>query len=734
MMLKTYTAQAAINLKLTFRDRTVIFFNYMFPLVFFFIFAQLFHAEQGGAIIQVLTMVISIGILGSGFFGAGIRAVQDRETNVLRRFKVAPISAAPMLVASLITGLFNFLPSVVMMVLLSHFIYGMELPERWPSLLIFVALGALAFRSIGLIVASVVNSMQESQIVIQLLYFPMLFLSGTTIPISVMPNWVQVLAQFIPATYLMTGMQSILGRKESLAQNGSAAGALLLTTVLATFIGVKLFRWEKDEKIQGSAKLWLLAVLAPFLLLGVYQFHSKESLMKARALNRDLLRSRTLLFRDVRIFTGDGRVIESGGVLVKNGKIERVFEGSTPDPKELKAEAVEASGKTLLPGLIDVHVHLAASGGFSESASDYQPDKSMPHALAAYLYSGVTAVRSAGDPLDQVLKIRALMNSGDRLGAELFTCGPMFTASGGHGTEYFKNLPEQVRKQAEEQTVRTPKTPDEARQQVDALKQRGVDCVKAILEAGQAGLLFNRLDVSILQAIAQEARAQKLPIAIHTGDSRDVADALAAGANSIEHGSLRDRIPEPLFAKMKAQGVAYDPTLTAVEGFVAMINGTREPIERPLVLQVGPGALIESTKKFLTSENAEKMRARLKLLNMSLDQGKENLRVAWQAGVVLVTGSDAGNPLVFHGPTIQREVELWVEAGIPASVALQAATYNAARLLGVDRRMGLIKEGYDANLLLVDGNPLKEIKQIESVQSVIFKGERISRSDLFDQE
>jgi imidazolonepropionase-like amidohydrolase/ABC-type multidrug transport system permease subunit len=733
-MMKSYTAQAAINLKLTFRDRTVIFFNYLFPLVFFFIFAQLFHAEQGGAIIQVLTMVISIGVLGSGFFGAGIRAVQDRETNVLRRFKVAPISAAPMLVASLITGLFNFLPSVVVMVLLSHFIYGMALPERWLSLLIFVALGALAFRSIGLIVASVVNSMQESQIVIQLLYFPMLFLSGTTIPISVLPGWVQVVAQFIPATYLMTGMQSILGRKESLAQNGSAAGALLLTTVLATFIGVKLFRWEKEEKIKGSAKLWLLAVLAPFLLLGVYQFRSKDSLVKARMLNRDLMRSRTLLFRDVRIFTGDGRVIESGGVLVKNGKIEHVYEGTVPDPKELKAEAVEASGKTLLPGLIDVHVHLAASGGFSESASDYQPDKSMPHALAAYLYSGVTAVKSAGDPLDQVLKIRTMINSGDKLGAELFSCGPMFTASGGHGTEYFNGLPEQARKQAEEQTVRTPQTPAEARQQVDALKQRGVDGIKAILEAGQAGALFNRLDVSILQAIAQEAHAQKLPISIHTGDSRDVADALAAGANSIEHGSFRDKIPEPLLAQMKARGVAYDPTLTVVESLLAVINGSLEPIERPLVLQVGPGSLIDSTKKFLQSADAEKMRDRLKLLQVSLDQGKGNLRAAWQAGVMLVTGSDAGNPLVFHGPTIQREVELWVEAGIPPVVALQAATYNAARLLGVDRRVGLIKEGYDANLLLVDGNPLKEIKQIESVQSVIFKGERISRSELFEQE
>src|ERR1035438_2778851 len=153
-MMNSYLAMAAINLKLTFRDRTVIFFNYLFPLVFFFIFAQLFHAEQGGAIIQVLTMVLNIGILGSGFFGAGIRAVQEREANILRRFKVAPISAAPILVASLVTGLLNFLPSALMLVLLSHFMYGMELPERWFSLLIFVSIGSLAFRSLGLVIAS----------------------------------------------------------------------------------------------------------------------------------------------------------------------------------------------------------------------------------------------------------------------------------------------------------------------------------------------------------------------------------------------------------------------------------------------------------------------------------------------------------------------------------------------------------------------------------------------------
>jgi imidazolonepropionase-like amidohydrolase len=79
-------------------------------------------------------------------------------------------------------------------------------------------------------------------------------------------------------------------------------------------------------------------------------------------------------------------------------------------------------------------------------------------------------------------------------------------------------------------------------------------------------------------------------------------------------------------------------------------------------------------------------------------------------------------------------VELWVEAGLPPEVALQAATFNAARLLGAGGRIGLVKPGYDANLILVDGNPLKDIKQIESIRTVILKGEQISRSELFDQQ
>ena len=119
-------------------------------------------------------------------------------------------------------------------------------------------------------------------------------------------------------------------------------------------------------------------------------------------------------------------------------------------------------------------------------------------------------------------------------------------------------------------------------------------------------------------------------------------------------------------------------------------------------------------------------------LDGAIKVAKENLTRAWKAGVPLVTGSDAGNMLVFHGPTVHRELQLWVEAGIPPAAALQAATWNAAKLLRAEHRIGLVSAGRDANLLVVDGDPTRDISATERISLVIFKGERIRRPELFD--
>ncbi|MCI0627917.1 MAG: amidohydrolase family protein [Acidobacteria bacterium] len=723
-----------VDLKLAFRDKAVIFFNYLFPLIFFFVFAGLMKAERGGAISYVVSLVLVMGILGNGLFGAGIRAVQERETNILRRFKVAPISPAPLLVASLVSGWVIYIPIVLLILGLAHFIYGMAVPGRPFAFFSLISIGVLAFRALGLILASVANSMQGSQVLIQLFYMPMLFLSGATFPITLLPEWAQLISQFMPASYLVTGFQGIFFRNEPFTANASPLLALLATLLLGTFLSVQLFRWEKDEKIRPSARLWVLVVLLPFIVLGSYQAYSREHLRKARLLMRDLERSGTFLIRGARIFVGDGRVIESGGVLVKKGRIEEVFESEIPPAETLKATVIEGSGKTLLPGLIDMHVHLGAPAGFYESEKDYAPEKIMLRALAAQLYSGVTTVKSVGDGLDDSLKLRASVAIGERVGAALFTCGPMFTAEGGHGTEFFEGMPEAMKRLALQQWVRLPKSPDEARQQVRELKAAGVDGIKGILEAGLAGQLFNRLDVRFLQAAADEARVQKLPVVLHTGNSQDIADALLAGTNGIEHGSTRDRIPDELLAQMAKTRVSYDPTLCVVEAFSKLGTHPDELLSRSLVQQVVPAKLLENTRKALQSDKMATLLARLKPFGAGLEQAKENLKRAYQAGVPLVAGSDAGNLLVFHGPSLHRELQLWVSAGISPATALQAATRNAARLLGADHRIGSIQKGGDADLLLVDGNPLEDITATERISQIIYKGERINRSRLFDQE
>jgi imidazolonepropionase-like amidohydrolase len=149
---------------------------------------------------------------------------------------------------------------------------------------------------------------------------------------------------------------------------------------------------------------------------------------------------------------------------------------------------------------------------------------------------------------------------------------------------------------------------------------------------------------------------------------------------------------------------------------------------------VTPQDLIMGTRHAAMSPGMKGVRDGIAKYPMSLEQGNRNLMRAWKAAVMLVTGSDAGNFLVMHGPTVQREVELWVAAGIPIPVALQAATANGAKLLGAGNRFGTIEVGKEATLLLVDGNPLQDVKALSSISMVMLKGEHIGRAGLFDQK
>ncbi len=727
--MKGYLSLIDINLKLAIREKIVLFFNFLFPLVFFFIFGQMLDASRGGVSTRVVSLVLVLGVLGNGLFGAGVRAVVERENNILRRYKVTPISAAPILVASIVTGWVLYVPVILIVIGLAHAMWAMEIPRHWISLLILLSAGACAMRAIGLIVASVANTTAESNIIVQLLYMPMLFLSGAAFPISALPEWAQAVSQFLPATYLLNGMERVMIRNEGLADNMTPVLALLLSTVVATFISMKIFRWEKEEVLPAKAKLWLLVVGLPFIAMGVYQTCSRENIEAAKALDREIRRNRTRLIRGARIFVGDGGVIESGGLLIRNGRIAEVYDGTVPDPDSLSADVVEAAGKTVLPGLIDVGVNLSSPGGMPANPEVMEPAKWMERALAAYLYSGVTAVLSAGDSLDTVLKIRGRVSRGELLGAELFACGPLFTTKGGRGTEYLAELPEVMRAEGEKQFLRMPGSAEEARRQVQELKEAGVDTIEAVLDGGASRTVFNRMDIGVLQALAGEARKQRLPLIAYTGGSRDVSDAVAAGAAGVLHGSVGDRIPDELFTQMAERGVFYDPALAAGEASNQLAEGRSDFLSRSLVEQVAPKGMIEATRAALS-------KGQWSTAGDAVDLGiaRDNLLRAYRAGVPLVTGTGSGNPLLLHGPAIHRELQLWVQAGIPPAAALQAATHNAARHLGAAGRAGLVRQGYEATLLIVDGNPLEDITATERISLVFFKGERVNRPALFGDE
>lgn len=596
--MQSYLAYIQTTLRLTMRDRLILFFNYIFPLIFFFAFGEGIRGGGGtGGAAQLMAMVLILSVLGTGFFGGGMRAVAERENNILRRFKVAPISPGPILVASITVGWLTWLPSILLFLFLSKWRYGLALPDRMADLMVFLTLGVVAFRAIGLIIAAVVNSMAESQVVIQLLYLPMLLLSGATFPLTLLPTWLQVTAQFIPSTHLYLGMQGILMRNETLWQNITPAAALTVTAGVSLILAMKLFRWEKEEKTKPAAKLWLLAVMAPFILIGTWHAYSRDNLKKTQQLARAMSRSRNHLIRDARVFTGDGRVLEHASVFVRNGRIEELYLGAAPEASSLKASVIEAAGKTLLPGFVDTSINLSLSGGIDPGGGRDLDMTGLERAMAAYLYCGVTAVRESGARIETLASLKSILESGEKLGAGLF----------------FANQ-------------------------------------------GQPGLT---------------------------------------------------------------------PSLSRAEALQFLAQGKAGPLERPLVQQVGPRSLLDSTAQRLGAFGAPEPSETLEAAKAAL------LKIA-SSGAPLVIATRSGAPLLVHGPAIHRELQLWVEAGIPPKTALQAATANGANLLGAAQHSGFVSKGMDANLLLVDGNPLQNISDTERIVVVIYRGELVQRDELFE--
>ena len=327
---------------------------------------------------------------------------------------------------------------------------------------------------------------------------------------------------------------------------------------------------------------------------------------------------------------------------------------------------IRGEGKFLIPGLWDMHVHLT--------------ERDLPMLVA----HGVTGVRDLGNVLADVDEWRGKIAGGGLVGPHIFRVGPIL-----NGTEYG---PVQLAIENEAQ----------ARTAVRVLKKAGVDAIK----------LHAALSRDAYFALADEAKKQSIPFVGHVPRSVTPLEASNAGQASLEHIQtiFEGQFPPkpdsepPLFAAFARNGTAFDPTLVAYRGSTEAKNVD------PEVLQKYPD-LIEGRKKFFA-------------------RFVELVGMMNREGVMLLAGTDLSVNFkwVSPGASLHEELELLVAAGLSPMEALQAATRNPGRLLHVDG--GTIEVGKRADLVLLDANPLDDIRNVRRIHAVVLGGKVLDRSRL----
>ncbi len=394
-----------------------------------------------------------------------------------------------------------------------------------------------------------------------------------------------------------------------------------------------------------------------------------------------------------------GRVIAIPGqaprgattIVVQDGRIVSLSEGYLPAPAG--AATIDLKGKTVLPGLIDSHTHLASDRAGNEGLAAAMTDSTALNALEAQwngmktLRAGFTTVRNLGDEGGKTLALREAIKRGWVQGPRIVDAGSSISTTGGHmdsrvginedihsiiGTE---NLCDGV---------------DDCRRAVRLQVGRGADVIKFATTGGvNSGTgLATRMFEDEAKALIDTAHAYGRKVAVHAHGLDGIRLAVRLGADSIEHGTTIDEETARLMAK---SGTFYVPTLSTVNGY----------LER---LAANPNAYPPAIKA---------------QIDWRIGITGKSLQIAYPLGVKIAYGTDAG--VSKHGRNAD-EFELLVKFGMPAMEAIKAATVNAAALLGLEREIGTLEAGKSADIIAVDGDPLADVKVLKRMAFVMARG------------
>ena len=399
-----------------------------------------------------------------------------------------------------------------------------------------------------------------------------------------------------------------------------------------------------------------------------------------------------------------GRVIAVPGqaprgattIVVDQGRIVSLQDGYVAAPEG--ATAIDLKDKTVLPGLIDSHTHLASDRAGNEGIVAMVTEAIPLHAMETYwngmktLRAGFTTVRNLGDEGGKVLALKEAIKRGWVQGPRIVDAGESISTTGGH-MDGRVGLADEMHGMIG--TENLCDGADDCRRAVRRQIGRGADVIKFATTGGvNSGTgLATRMVEDEAKALVETAHAYGRKVAVHAHGLDGIKLAVRAGADSIEHGTTIDEETAKMMAKA---GTYYVPTLSTVNGY----------LER---LAANPNAYPPAIKA---------------QIDWRIGVTGKSLQIAYPLGVKIAYGTDAG--VSKHGRNAD-EFELLVKFGMPPAEAIKAATINAAALLGVDKETGTLEPGKAADIIAVSGDPLADVKVLKAMKFVMARGEVIVR-------
>lgn len=417
-----------------------------------------------------------------------------------------------------------------------------------------------------------------------------------------------------------------------------------------------------------------------------------------------------LLIENVTLVDGTGKPPAAGMSLLAEGdRITRISENRIPLPDG--ATRIDGTGKFLIPGLIDVHIHLrggmaVTEEGLQDQGSDFRTGIS---ALQGYLYSGVTSIFDAGNIPDYIMQLRARERAGELTAPRIFATGGIVTYPGSHGSGPGATLVDDW---------------PEAIPLLDEHIARQPDLVKFTLEERGWGArpMIPALPVDLLQKLVEYFNDHGIRSTIHTASEIRARQAIFAGVDTLAHPVIVGPITDNFARLMAAKQIPMATTLTIGENYSRLVEHP-EYLDQPLYRATIAAEEIESLRGEVRATWQD--RPWTWWMKIMTPIAQNNLRMIHEAGGVLALGTDQS-----LGPAVHREMELLVAAGIPAADVIKIATHNSALFLGKQNELGTIEIGKLADMVLLGADPTADINNVKDILTVIKGGVEIDRGQL----